>query len=144
MMLALSKRVLEKRELYSIYEVLVNDTRYVEVVFSNKKKLSVRDDDDVVSKRLYLFEEELRLKPLLYTAGKPRLIVQRGKVVLFVGERHFQPRRIEKKKVKWDFLFNYTFTFDAVMEWGKKGFAIEIPLYQLEKALEVVVRESES
>ena len=137
MMLAWPKRLLDKRELYSIYEVLVNDTRYVEIVLPSKKRLLVRDDDDIVSKRLLLFEEELRLKPLLYTSGKPRLAVERGKAVL--GGKRFKPVRIERRRVKWDFLFTHQFIFDAVLKWGREAFAIEIPLYQIEKAVEEVV-----
>ena len=137
------KKLLKKSKIYTIYEIIANDTRQVLVELPTKKIL-VEDDDDVVLKRLFLFEQEFQLKPLLYTTGEPKVKIEKEKVILFVGRSHFRPTRIEKRKVKWDFLFTHTFTFNAIMKWRRDSLAIEISLSEYLQAIESVVRGDES
>jgi len=121
-------KIIRKTAIYTVYEINLNDTRFLLFIFPSVALL-VRDDDDVVLKRLFLFEEEMKLKPLLYvTTGKPKVEFERDRVILYVGKRGFKPTKIEKMKLNWDFLFTRSYVFHATLKRGDQSLLIEIHL----------------
>lgn len=133
-------KIIRKTALYTVYEINLNDTRFLLFIFTSIALL-VRDDDDVVLKRLFLFEEEIKLKPLLYvTTGKPKVEFEKDRVILYVGKRDFKPTKIEKKIVNWDFLFTRNYRFNITLKRGELGLVIEIQLDEYLQALYDIIR----
>jgi len=130
--------------IYTIYEVMLNDTRFMLFRFRNGKSFLTSDNDDVVMKKVFLFEEELKLKLLLYkdNVKDPKIDYRAEKVVIYEEKSEAS---VEKTKVinpEWNFLFKYSFRFHNVMlRWKKDGnFEIELLADEIISALIKVLR----
>lgn len=123
-------RKVKETPFYTIYEVVLNDTRFVLFRFRYGESFLTSDNDDVVMKKVFLFEEELKLKLLLYkdNVKDPKLGYKADKVIIYEEESE---AKVEKTKVitpEWSFLFKYNFKFrNVVLRWRKDG-KIEIEL----------------
>lgn len=109
-------KVVRQTPLFTIYEILLNDTRFLSLK-SRYGNLKIRDDDDIALKRLYVFEEELKMRAVLLNK-KPRLTFEEDRAI--VGEKTREKGR--PAKVRWSFLFR-VYALHVIM----KKRAIEIP-----------------
>lgn len=138
-------RLLRKTAIYELYEIPLIDMRLV--LFKTKffNPLLIRDDDNDVLRRLYVFEEEMKLKPFLFNDIPrnvfPMMEYSDDKVVVWIGERNVKPDIVKIISPAWDFLFKYTISFPNVVLKMKKhvSLILEIPTKDYINALYTIL-----
>lgn len=135
------EKLLRKTPIYEIYGITLMDTQFVLVKSKFFNTLMIRDNDNNVIRSLYVFEEEMKLKPFLFdnipSNEIPSMEYKEDKVVIRIGKENMQPDIVKIINPIWDFLFKYEIKFYNVILKMKKwvGLILEIPIKEYANAI---------
>jgi len=139
------EKLLRKTPIYEIYEILLMDTRFILIKSKFFGTLTIRDDDDNLLRSLYVFEEEMKLKPFLFENipknESPIMEYKEDKVIIRLGKDSMRPDIVKVINPIWNFLFKYEIKFYNIILKIKKwiGLVLEIPMKEYVNAIYTIL-----